>query len=120
MKDLLIQLLETFGYPVRLQGSLGEAEAYPDTFFTFWNNTSDDNNHYDNEPVGWTWSFEVNVYSTSPQLVNSLLAQAIVLLKRNGFAVGGKGHDVYSDEITHTGRGVTVLKYEHNNRTAQE
>ena len=30
MEDKLIELLETFGYPVIRQGSLGEDESYPD------------------------------------------------------------------------------------------
>jgi len=109
MKDLLISLLETFGYPVRLQGSLGEAEQYPDSFFTFWNNDSSDANHYDNEPVGYVWNFDVNFYSNNPTLVNTVLEQARCLLRNNGFIIGGKGHDVASDEITHTGRGMTAL-----------
>ncbi|MFR7662245.1 MAG: hypothetical protein ACLUZ0_04030 [Coprococcus sp.] len=42
MEDQLIQLLETFEYPVIRQGSLPEDEVYPDSFFTFWNNDSPD------------------------------------------------------------------------------
>ena len=38
MEELLVQTLESFGYPVRRQGSLGAQEQYPDHFFTFWNN----------------------------------------------------------------------------------
>ena len=34
MKDQLISILSSFGFPVRLQGSLTEAERYPDSFFT--------------------------------------------------------------------------------------
>lgn len=109
MKDLLITLLETFGYPVFLQGSLSEDEAYPDSFFTFWNNESYDNNHYDNEAVSYTWNFDVNFYSIDPALVNSMLLQAKILLKQNGFIISGKGYDVMSDEPTHTGRGMNAL-----------
>ena len=109
MKDLLISLLETFGYPVFLQGSLSEDEAYPESFFTFWNNDSYDNNHYNNNPVSYTWNFDVNFYSTDPALVNSKLLEAKTLLKQNGFIVSGKGYDVASDEPTHTGRGFTAL-----------
>lgn len=109
MKELLISLLETFNFPVFLQGSLSENEAYPESFFTFWNNTSADFSHYDDAPIGYVWNFDVNFYSTDPQLVNTMLLQAKTLLKQNGFIIGGKGHDVASDEQTHTGRGMNVL-----------
>lgn len=109
MKEKLINLLSTFGYPVRLQGSLGENEQYPESFFTFWNNDSYDNNHYDNEAVSYTWNFDVNFYSTDPELVNSILLQAKSLLRQNGFIISGKGYDVASDEPTHTGRGMNAL-----------
>ena len=48
MEDTLIQLLESFGYPVIRQGSLPADQAYPDTFFTFWNSTEDGQSFYDN------------------------------------------------------------------------
>lgn len=109
MKELLIELLESFGFPVLLQGSLGEDEAYPESFFTIWNNESYDNNHYDNNPVNYTWNFDVNFYSVDPVLVNTALLEAKALLKQNGFIISGKGHDLISDEPTHTGRGFTAL-----------
>lgn len=112
MKDTLIELLETFGYPVYEQGSLtGE---YPDSFFTFWNATTDDHHHYDNNPLGFVWRFNVNFYSVSPALVNTMLEQARVLLRQNKFIVGGKGHDLASDVETHTGRGMDALYLESN------
>lgn len=109
MKELLIELLESFGYPVMLQGSLGEKQKYPKSFFTFWNNESYDNNHYDNNPANYTWNFDVNFYSVDPALVNTVLLNAKALLKQNGFIVSGKGRDLLSDEVTHTGRGFTAL-----------
>ena len=112
MKDLLIETLDTFGYPVILQGSLGKDEAYPESFFTFWNNDSYDGNHYDNDAVSYVWDFDVNFYSTDPALVNLKLIEAKTKLKQQGFIVSGKGYDVASDEPTHTGRGINVLKEE--------
>ena len=114
MKDKLITLLKTFKYPVFLQGSLLPEQAYPPTFFTFWNNSTEDRAHYDNDVIDWVWDFDVNVYSNDPAIVNTLLWQAIELLKQNGFVVSGKGYDLASDEITHTGRGVNVLIVERN------
>lgn len=114
MVELLISVLETFGYPVRLQGSLAEDEAYPDSFFTFWNNSSEDGPHYDNGPINYVWDFDVNFYSTNPALVYGMLEAARVALKNEGFIISGKGRTVASDEITHTGRGIRALKIENN------
>ena len=112
MKDELIELLETFEYPVREQGSLTEDEQYPDSFFTFWNNDTYDGNHYDNDAIAFVWAFDINFYSIDPDLVNSILADVRTLLKKNGWIISGKGHDVSSDEVTHTGRGLTALYVE--------
>lgn len=112
MKDLLIEILESFGYPVFLQGTLSKDEAYPESFFTFWNNDSYDGTHYDNDAINYIWDFDVNFYSTDPALVNSKLIETKTKLKQQGFIVSGKGYDVASDEPTHTGRGINVLKIE--------
>ena len=108
MKEFLIGLLETFKYPVLLQGSLATDAVYPDSFFTFWNNSSNDWHPYDNEPSGFVWDFDVIFYSTDPDLVNSILESVRTLLKQNGFIVSGKGYDLASDEPTHTGRGINA------------
>ena len=109
MEDLLIQLLETFGYPVRLQGSLLPDEPYPDHFFTYWNDSSDGISFYNNDETAILWQYNVNFYSCDPLLVNSKLIEAKNLLKQNGFLVSGAGYSLASDEPTHTGRGITVL-----------
>jgi len=112
MKDLLIELLESFGYPVFLQGSLSVDEPYPNSFFTFWNNNSNTDTYYDNDEYKIVWNFDLNFYSSDPTLVNTKLIEAKTLLKENGFIVSGKGYDIASDEPTHTGRGINVLKIE--------
>lgn len=109
MKEKLIQLLETFGFPVFLQGSLEPEIRYPDSFFTFWNNDTYDGNHYNDDTKTYIWNFDINFYSTNPVLVNNVLVQVRDLIKRNGFIVSGVGYDVGSDEITHTGRGMNAL-----------
>ena len=112
MKDALISLLETFGYPVRLQGSFAEDEQYPESFFTFWNNDTSDGSHYDNDAVNYIWDFDVNFYSIDPDLVNTVLLEARRIMKSNGWIMSGKGHDVASDEPTHTGRSINVTYIE--------
>ena len=114
MKQELINLLKTFGYPVRLQGSLTESETYPQSFFTIWNDETTDGSHYDNDAINYIWEFTIYFYSTNPTLVNTILLQVKTLLKSNGWIVGGKGYDVPSDEATHTGRAIDVLFIETN------
>lgn len=110
MKELLIETIESLGFPIFLQGSLGEDEPYPESFFTFWNNAADGDAFYDNNEQQIIWDFDLNFYSTDSELVNTKLLEAKALLKAKGFIVTGKGYDVYSDEPSHTGRGINVQK----------
>ena len=109
IEDTLINLLGTFNVPVIRQGSLAPDQAYPDTFFTFWNNDESEHSAYDNETANVDYDFDVNVYSTNPDTAYSLLKQSRELLKRNGWIIATRGYDVSSDEITHVGRGMEVL-----------
>ncbi len=109
MKEQLIEILESFGYPVFLQGSLSQDSKYPTSFFTIWNNDTSDQNHYDNEAIAYVWDFDVNFYSVDSSLVNTILNQVKQRLKTNGWIVSGKGRDVPSDEPSHTGRGIDAL-----------
>lgn len=112
MKDLLISTIEPLGYKVLLQGSIAKDDPYPESFFTFWNNDSNGDEFYDNKEHSSVWNFDLNFYSTDPELTNTKLLEAKDLLKSQGFIVSGKGYDVASDEPTHTGRGINVLKIE--------
>ena len=112
MEDLLIVTLNTLGYPVRRQGSLGDSEDYPDNFFTFWNNDSFDGSHYDGVAASCIWDFDVNFYSVDVSKTYEVLSKSIEVLKQAGFIISGKGHDVVSDEKSHTGRGMNVLYFE--------
>ena len=103
-KNLLISTLESFGYPIYLQGSMAKDDAYPASFFTFWNNSADDAAFYDNEEHDTIWNFDLNFYSNDPDLANTVLLEAKPLLKEAGFILNGSGFDVVSDEPTHTGR----------------
>lgn len=106
--DDLIEVISSYELPYYRQGSMSEDEEYPETFFTFWNRDSDDHAHYDNDNYGTRWVFDVNVYSSDPEKPYELLEDIAKKLKGNGWVVPGKGHDLYSDEPTHTGRGITV------------
>lgn len=115
MEDLLIKVLEeAFGYPVSLQGSYTPENKYPDHFFTFWNDNADGTSFYSNKEGAIVWVYSLNFYSNDPIKVNTMFKEvkdtptAKSVLKANGFIVTGAGYSVMSDEVTHTGRGITV------------
>ncbi len=114
VKKLLIDTLkDNFeSYPVYLQGSLSVDEEYPESFFTFWNNSTNDDAFFDNTETETIWDFDLNFYSVDPDLVNSVLLAAKTELKAVGFIPDGSGYDVMSDEPTHTGRGLNLLYIE--------
>lgn len=109
MEDLLLEVLENLGFPVRVQGSLLPDEPYPDHFFTFWNNDSYGNSFYDNDERSTAFSYNVYFYSINPEWVYSKLREAKVALKKAGFIISGDGFSVASDEPTHDGRGINIL-----------
>lgn len=112
MKKILTELLETFGYPVFLQGSLSAEEDYPDSFFTFWNFDTPEEAFYDNDANQALWGFWVYFYSVDPRLVEIMPERARKSLKENGFILHGKAHDIAVDKPTHTGAFITVYKFE--------
>lgn len=105
--DTLIELLETFGFPVYRQGSLAKNAPYPDTFFTFWENPENETD-YDNETKFVIYDFNVYVYSNDPEVLAARLSAARTLLKQNNFIIVQRGFDVASDEKSHTGKGFEV------------
>lgn len=105
----LINLLESFGYPVLRQGSMTYDQSYPDTFFTFWNNLEVEHSAYDNNTSNITHDFDVNIYSNDTDLVFELLENTRNLLKNNNWIIEEMGYDVASDEITHIGKGMRVV-----------
>lgn len=111
VKLLFINTLNTAfkDYPVYLQGSLSDDDAYPASFFTYWNNNTSDNAFYDNTESETIWDLDLNFYSNDPVLVNTVLLEAKAALKSVGFIVDGSGYDVISDEPTHTGRGINII-----------
>lgn len=104
MKQKLIDILETFcPNDVYLQGSMNPADAYPSEFITFFVVQTDDLAHFDNDVCAVGWGFAVIYYSVDPAQVNTKPFEIAAALKAAGFIQQGKGHDIPSDEDTHTG-----------------
>lgn len=112
MKQKLITALQTFGYPVFLQGTLNPVEAYPNTFITFFTDSTDDGAHFDNKTNSVAWAFSVILYSANPEIVNTKPDEIRAALKAAGFIPQGKGNDVLSDEPTHTGWAMDFITVE--------
>ena len=116
MKNLLINELNKFGYPVYLQGSLNADEAYPETFITFFTDYTADGSHYENDVNSVEWNFSVILYSSDPKIVNEKPIEIINALKKAGFIPQGKGQDIPSDEPTHTGWAMDFKYIEYINQ----
>ena len=67
VKNKLIEVLESIGYPVYLQGSFTEEQEYPDTFFTYWRFDAPEPSHYNNQAFSCNWGFWIYVYSDNPR-----------------------------------------------------
>ena len=112
MKNKLLTVLNKFGYPVFLQGTINPEQAYPETFLTFWTDAVDDGGHFENETTSYDWNFTVIIYSNNPEIVNEKPNAIIAALKAAGFIPQGKGQDVVSDEPSHTGWAMDFIKTE--------
>ena len=114
MKEKLLEILNGFGYPVFLQGTMNADQAYPETFITFWVAAVDDGSHYDDRPSSFAWEIDVYFYSADPSLTNTKPDEIRKALRAAGFIPDGKGWDTPSDEPTHTGWAQTFRYIEIN------
>lgn len=111
-EDDLIAILSQYKYPVFRQGSMSEDEAYPNTFFTFWNTSEDEHSPYDDDTIIVEYNFDIYVYSNDPELAYSLLSDARSELKKAGWIIMSRGYDVESDQSSHIGRGMAIAYLE--------
>lgn len=109
MKERLIEILESTGVEVYEQGSVTDEESYPENFFTYWNDDTEDEDHYDNRPHSCIWYFTINFYSINPLICTTMILKAKKLLEENGWTVDGKGKDVYSGLKSHSGRSIEAI-----------
>ena len=103
MKELLVKMLESLGYPAYLQGTMSDEDLLKPSYVTYFTLAGDDAGHFDNEPSGVAWRYTVIFYSSDPRLVASAPNDIRVALKAAGFIPRGRGTDIPSDEPTHTG-----------------
>ena len=61
MKTLLRETLESLGYPVYLQGSMADDEAYPKSFITYLSMDSYNEADFDDKTHAVGWRFQVAV-----------------------------------------------------------
>lgn len=108
MRKKIISLLESFGYPVHLQGSLLYIDDYPDSFFTFWNFQNNGDLFYNNETYASDFGYWVYFYSNDPALIEEKISEVKKLLKKNSFIVKGP-IDARSDIKSHTGKMLTIF-----------
>lgn len=120
MREQFIALLQTFGLPIFLQGSLNKNSAYPSSFFTYWNDSTEDNAHYDNDAIAFNWQFTIYYYTQNENAaqMDGVFLQIRNLFKQNGWIMTGVGYDVPSDEPTHVGRAIDVYYIQQNNKEA--
>lgn len=112
IKNDLVALLESLGYPAFLQGSLNPDDQYPESFFTFWNFSTPESAFYDDVANRAVWGFWIYFYSVDPLLVEQMPENARKLLKQNNWILAGKANDISVDRPTHTGAFFTVYKFE--------
>lgn len=102
MKQILLNVLNSFGYPVFLQGSLGADTPFPPAFFTFATIASEDIS-FDDAAYAAVYEFQVIFYANDPHTVEDIAAQCRQKLIQAGFIAQGRGIDIPSEEDTHTG-----------------
>ena len=113
MKNYLINLMKQVNKNVFLQGSLNSDEEYKDSFLTFWNFETPEDQFYDKDSNRAVWGFWVYIYSNDPKELESMEKSLIDIFKKeNKTILSGKGEDVASDVDTHTGRMLTVYLIE--------
>lgn len=112
MIDELLALLGAFQYPVFLHGTVNPADGYPDSFFTYWNQSTPEGAFYSNDPHFAVWRFYIYFYSSSRQTVETVTDNLLDVLRASGWTLEGRPVDASSGLETHTGRMITCKKLE--------
>lgn len=114
--DNFYAVLNSFNFPVYIQGTMGEDEPYPNDFLTYWITDSQGNTYYDNAANTTDWSVNVIFYTNNIEKIKTVIPQLVKSLEENGFLINGKGQMIASDEETHIGWIVEALYAEKNEK----
>lgn len=102
--------LEETGLMVRQQGTV--PSNMPDSYITYWSDTSTDNLNVDNKAVSVDYPFTVIFYTTDWENIYSRFEEIISLLKSKGYVMDGMGYDVPSGLDDYSARCIEVTKTE--------
>lgn len=106
--EALEQLLESTGYPYFRQGSLAEDEPYPETFWTFWNISTDEDRFYDDEPHATVWTWQIYLYTRDPSIMYSEMEDLVEAAREAGFIPVSRATDLASDLPEWVGRTIRI------------
>lgn len=84
--------LQELNLPVYLEGEA--PEELPDEYYTFSEDYSSDNLNADNETKEILYEFTLKFYSKNSERIYDGILNAIALLKRKGYIVGGVGYSL--------------------------
>lgn len=95
--EKIYSTLTPLGYPVFLQGTLGD-DPYPDNFITYWIANSESDAFYDNAEHQYNWQISIIFYTKNINSLVLVVPKIIDVLKVNQFILQGKGAPIASDE----------------------
>ena len=102
--------LEELGLMVRQQGSV--PADMPESYITYWNDTSTDNLNVDNKTKQVEYAFTVIYYTKDWETIYSKTEELISLLTSKGYIIDGNGFDIASGIEDYSARCVEVRKIE--------
>ncbi len=110
MWDKLQEVFDFLALPYYRQGSLTEDDDIPESYYTFWNTSTTDLSHYDNEPHRIEWTWQVWSFTDNAEDIYGIMDNLINAAVTAGFIAVGKGKDTATVSPAVYGREIT-LKY---------
>lgn len=112
LQEVFDELEEESGISYARQGSYAEDEEIPESFYTFWNQSSEFEMHYNNTPYACNWEWLVFYYTKDVSTLYIGLEKFIEKAIEKGFFVEGKGKDISCDEVDYVGRYLKITYQE--------